>query len=160
MSGTYTASIEDMQAWARGIMQVRQPDFVIGENYMKRWWVVPRNDMSNVYLHWMNGDDDDRALHDHPWANTSVILLGGYAEVTPSRTIDRKPGDVIHRAAEDSHRLLLYRDAAGKIIPSVSLFFTGPVEREWGFHCPKGWVPWRDFVDSRDTGKVGAGCGD
>lgn len=160
MSGTYTASLEDMQAWARGIMQVRQPDFVIGDNYIKRWWVVPRNDMSNLYLHLMTGDDDDRALHDHPWENTSIILAGGYTEITPDGSFERKPGEVIKRRAADAHRLVLHRDDAGKPIPCLTLFATGQWERDWGFHCPKGWVPWREFVDERDTGQVGRGCGE
>lgn len=160
MSGTYTASLEDMQAWARGIMQVREPDFIIGDNYIKRWWVVPRNDMSNLYLHWMTGDDDDRALHDHPWQNTSIILAGGYVEITPAGSFERKPGEVVKREAADAHRLVLHRDDAGKPIPALTLFATGQWERDWGFHCPNGWVPWREFVDERDTGQVGRGCGE
>ncbi len=142
-----------MQAWARGIMQVRQPDFVIGDNYIKRWWVVPRNDMSNLYLHWMTGDDDDRALHDHPWDNTSQLLLGSYIEHTPEGLFKREAGDVVHRKATDAHRL--------EVIPgqsAISLFMTGPKLREWGFHCPQGWKHWRDFVDERDTGQIGKGC--
>lgn len=160
MSGTYTASLEDMQAWARGLMQVRQPDFVIGDDYMRRWWVIPRNDMSNLYLHFMQADDDDRALHDHPWENKSIILHGGYTEITPEGTFERNPGDVIARPAEAAHRLIMRRDDAGKIIPCISLFQTGPTIREWGFHCPQGWRHWRDFVDARDTGQVGRGCGE
>ncbi|MGE4307333.1 MAG: hypothetical protein AB7E24_25275 [Novosphingobium sp.] len=44
------SSLSEMQAWARGIMQ-RSPDFVIGDNYLRRWWVVPRNRFCNAYLH-------------------------------------------------------------------------------------------------------------
>ena len=57
------------------------------------------------------------------------------------------------REAEAAHRL--------EVIPggrAVSLFITGPTVREWGFHCPKGWVLWSLFVDDKDTGKVGQGC--
>ena len=28
-------------------------------------------------------DDEDRALHDHPWHNVSLLLVGQYIEVTP-----------------------------------------------------------------------------
>ena len=45
----------------------RAPDFVIGADYLRRWWVIPRNDSQNVYLHDIRKSDDDRALHDHPW---------------------------------------------------------------------------------------------
>jgi len=155
MSGTYCASLEDMQAWARGVIQNRVPDFVIGDNYLRRWWVVPRNDGCNVYLHEINRSDDDRALHDHPWDNTSQLLLGAYIEHTPEGSFRREAGEIVNRKATDAHRL--------EVIPgegAVSLFMTGPKLREWGFHCPQGWRHWRDFVDSRDAGQIGKGCAD
>jgi len=55
----------------------RPPDFVIGppdDPYMRRWWLLPRNRVLNVYLHHVRHDDDDRALHDHPWASLSILL--------------------------------------------------------------------------------------
>ncbi len=165
MSGTYTASLADLQAWARGVMDSRDPDFIIGRaqgpgerDYIRRWWIVPRNDLSNTYLHLTQRDDEDRALHDHPWPSRSVIIAGGYLEVTPDGTFERNPGDVIEREAEAAHRLVLKRDAEGQPIPSISLFITGAKVRDWGFHCPNGWVPWREFVDDADSGKVGKGC--
>jgi hypothetical protein len=39
-----------------------------------------------------------------------------------------------------------------------TVFITGPVVRTWGFHCPKRWVPWKEFVDTRDAGAIGKGC--
>lgn len=155
MTGQYTATLDDLQAWAREVMASREPDFVIGDNYLRRWWIVPRNDGCNVYLHEINRSDDDRALHDHPWANTSMLLFGSYIEHTPDGRFVRTAGDVVTREAEASHRL--------EVIPgetAISLFITGPKVRDWGFHCPNGWVPWSDFVDDRDKGQVGRGCGE
>lgn len=148
------ATIADLQAWASGIME-REPDFIIGANYIRRWWVIPRNAFCNVYLHDILHSDDDRAMHDHPWANTSLLIAGSYIEHTPEGTFTRTAGQVIERAADALHRL--------EVIPgqrAISLFMTGPTVREWGFACPKGWVPWRDFVDERDSGQVGRGCGE
>lgn len=156
----FNANLDAMLAWAHGIMASRPPDFTIGDDYMKRWWVIPRNDFANVYLHAMTGDDDDRALHDHPWPSTSVILDGGYIEYTPDGQFLRQPGDVVSRAADSLHRVQLLRDILGSPVPSVSLFLTGAVEREWGFACPQGWRHWREFVDDHDSGQVGRGCGD
>lgn len=155
MGGQYTATLADLQDWATDVMASREPDFVIGDNYLRRWWIVPRNDGCNVYLHEINKSDDDRALHDHPWANTSMLLFGSYIEHTPEGSFTRSAGDVVAREAEAAHRL--------EVIPgerAVSLFITGPKVREWGFHCPKGWVLWSLFVDDKDTGKVGQGCGE
>lgn len=151
------ANLEDVQVWANARMQ-RAPDFVIGDPdqpYMRRWWVVPRNTGCNVYLHEILRSDDDRALHDHPWDNTSFLIAGSYVEVTPEGEFTRDAGSIVNRKATDAHRLVV--PDGGRV---VSLFMTGPLVREWGFHCPQGWRHWRDFVDSRDAGQVGRGCGE
>jgi hypothetical protein len=149
------ADLEEMQVWARARMH-RAPDFVIGDPdqpYMRRWWIVPRNKQCNVYLHEILRSDDDRALHDHPWANTSFLIDGSYVEITPAGEFVREPGSLVVREATDAHRLVV---ADGARV--VSLFTTGPIVREWGFHCPNGWRHWKEFVDSRDAGQVGKGC--
>lgn len=151
----------DLAAWARVQIAGRAPDFKVGEKYLDRRFIIPRNDFANVYLHEMNADDDDRALHDHPYDNASLILAGGYLEHVPDGpSIERKPGDFVTRKAEDAHRLELYRDGDGKPVTCLSLFLTGPRRREWGFHCPNGWIPWQEFVDPDNTGEKGRGCGD
>jgi hypothetical protein len=144
-----------------------EPHFYIGGKerpYMLRWYVVPRNRWLNVYLHKFMRDDDDRALHDHPWNFVSVMLWGSYWEW-------QDWGGVIHgarrawlsfafRRATDQHRVTLRRDDAGQPIPCWTLVFTGPKVRTWGFWCPKGFVPWTEFVATDDAGAVGKGCGD
>jgi hypothetical protein len=150
--------------WLSGVMQHvsngRAPDFLIGgaeAPYMRRWWVIPRNRFFNVYLHHFLRSDDDRALHDHPWWNASVLLEGQYAEHTISAGgVNHKhvytAGAVKLRGASYAHRVELTDG------PCWSLFLTGPTLRTWGFHCPNGWRPWKEFVDDRDNGKVGRGC--
>lgn len=146
---------EDMLAWARARMQ-RTPDYVIGDPdrpYMRRWWIVPRNEGCNVYLHEILRSDDDRALHDHPWENTSMLLGGSYIEHTPEGSFLREAGSVVHRQATDAHRLEVLDGGR-----AISLFMTGPKLREWGFHCPRGWVHWRDFTAGENGEIVGRGC--
>ncbi|MFZ5743429.1 MAG: hypothetical protein ACOY7T_02980 [Pseudomonadota bacterium] len=150
-----SASLEEMQAWAECLMASRAPDFVIGDDYLRRWYVIPRNSGQNVYLHDIRRSDDDRALHDHPWANTSFLLMGRYLEHTPEGVFERIEGQVITRPAEALHRL--------EVIPGercISLFVTGPKVRDWGFACPQGWVPWQVFTDPTDSSKTGRGCGE
>jgi hypothetical protein len=138
----------------------RAPDFLIGgseDPYMRRWWVIPRNKRFNIYLHHFLHSDEDRALHDHPWWNVSILLSGGYVEHTIAaggvgRAVAYGEGAVKFRGAKTAHRVELNNG------PCWSLFITGPVIREWGFHCPRGWRHWREFVDDRDNGKIGAGC--
>lgn len=162
----YSAPLEDMQAWARGIMTVREPDFIIGPSdnpYLRRWWLVPRNEFCNVYLHEILRSDDDRAGHDHPWDNRSFVIEGEYSETTYWDNVPwdvmqiyaRSAGDVISRRAEDTHRLTV--PEGGR---AVTLFTTGPKVREWGFWCPngRGWVPWEEFTAGVNGELVGKGC--
>lgn len=139
----------------------RDCDFVVGGRdspYLRRWWLVPRNPFLNVYLHEFLRSDDDRALHDHPWWSLSLLIKGCMVEHCddvlgrPLR-LPLGPGEVRLRSARFAHRLAL--PARGSC---WTLFVTGPVLREWGFHCRHGWVPWRDFTRVDDAGSIGAGC--
>lgn len=135
------------------VVGYRPPDFVIGEPnrpYLLRWWLIPRNRWFNVYLHCILRSDDDRALHDHPWANCSIILGGRYWEVTEDRVRCRKRGSVTFRRAATAHRLVVRE-------PCWSLFITGPKTREWGFLVPLAggghrWVHWEAYVDPVNPG--------
>jgi hypothetical protein len=141
----------------------RPPDVIIGgadDPYMRRWWVIPRNRVFNIYLHHFMRSDDDRALHDHPWWNLSVLLRGRYVEHTIDagginvRT-ERSAGRMKFRTASSAHRIELVDG------PCWTLFLTGPTLRSWGFHCPRGWVHWRDFTNPVDGGStIGRGCGE
>ena len=159
----------------------RGPDFVIGgadDPYLRRWWVTPwsgkyRTDnggtdtwwkaivrrLPGVYLHEFLRDDDDRALHDHPWANVSILLRGQYVEHTiaaggvETSTLIQAPAVRVRWTGRIAHRIALV-DA----VPCWSLFITGWRYRDSGFHCRKGWVFWKDFVNTDDIGKVGKGC--
>lgn len=156
-----------LAAWRVWAVSNRSPDFVIGtpeSPYLNRWYVIPRNRFFNVYLHQILRSDDDRALHDHPWVNLSIVLRGAYREIMPSghpRHVGnemlkwRRRGSMVARWPSSAHRLEI---DAGR--PCWSLFITGPKVREWGFWCPQGWKVWTAFVDSGNTGAVGPGCGE
>lgn len=147
----------------------RDADMAIGgrENpYMLRWYVVPRNRWINVYLHKFCRDDDDRALHDHPWWFLSLMLAGTYVEhvavtllgigVTKAKT--RRAGSIAYRPATHKHRVELVKRPDGSPIPCWTLVLTGPRVREWGFWCPQGFVNWKDFTTGENGERVGRGC--
>jgi hypothetical protein len=125
---------------------------------MLRWWWIPRNKFFNIYIHRFLHDDEDCALHDHPWWSCSFILDGDYFEHFQNETLYRGTGSLTFRLPKTAHRISLPRHAGDQPIHAISLFLTGPTMRVWGFHCPKGWVPWDKFVDARDHGAVGGGC--
>lgn len=135
----------------------RKPDFIIGDDYLHRWWVIPRNRFFNVYLHHFMHSDDERALHDHMYWNVSILVAGRYTEHTINaggvnvRT-EYAAGDIKFRGPKYAHRVELTHGDCW------SLFITGPRVREWGFHCPHGWRHWKEFTDPNDVGKTGKGC--
>ena len=159
----------------------RPPDFIIGgadHPYLRRWGVTPwsglyRSDngasdcwwkgivrrLPGIYLHEFLRDDDDRAHHDHPWANASILLRGQYLEHTIAAggvhhvKLISAPALRVRWTGRMAHRIALVDGA-----PCWSLFITGWRYRDWGFHCPRGWVFWKDFVRTDDTGAVGKGC--
>lgn len=136
----------------------REPDFVISDPfnpYLVRYWLRRDRPEGSIYLHCIHKSDDDRALHDHPWPSTSIILQGTLREILPDGSKLLSPGCISSRSAEQAHRLEV---VAG---PVWTLFITGAVEREWGFHCPNGWVHWKDFTDPATNGQtIGRGCGE
>jgi hypothetical protein len=157
---------------AEKIMASRDPDFIIGgkENpYLLRWWIIPRNRFFNIYLHRFLRSDDDRALHDHPWCNVSILLNGTYHEYTPDDVWIRRQGEILFRRPTARHRVELIREykysvhdrSHSRELPALTLFITGPKVREWGFWCEgTRFVHHLDFVDPNDPGGVGPGCGD
>jgi len=148
--------------WLIARVTRRMPDFVIGGGerpYLRRWWLIPRNRFFNVYLHQFLRSDDDRALHDHPWGNLSVLLRGAYTEHTIAaggvhqREVLAAGAVRVRPSGLFAHRIELHDG------PCWTLFITGPRYREWGFHCPDaGWIHWRRFTANDDPGSVGRGC--
>lgn len=133
-----------------------RPHRIIGDSYLHRWHVIPRNPFFNIMIHRFIGSDDDRALHCHPWGSVSFLLKGDLFEIY-------KRGDAqvfrkirrflpVFRRATHAHRLVLGVDG-----DAWTLFITGPVIRPWGFWCQKGWVHHKDFTDATGNG-IGRGC--
>jgi hypothetical protein len=173
MSNTSTHPYSTGWPWLRRWFSGR-PHMTIGgetdgEPYMLRWYVLPRNEQMNVYLHKFLRSDDDRALHDHPWTFWSLILKNFYDEVTPDGVKRRRPGSIARRPATARHRVRLMPTASqqarydhldyllqmgvktqlptallpGRLRPEEkpvwTLVVTGKKVREWGFWCPR-WI--------------------
>jgi hypothetical protein len=148
--------------WFRRLLSGKPHFYIGGEKnpYLLRWFLIPRNPWFNVYLHKFMRDDEDRALHDHPWSFLSIMLWGMYWEFTPESSFPemRSAPSFAYRKATHIHRVALARDQNGKIKPCWTLVITGRKLRTWGFWCPKGFVEWTKFVDQSDHGNVGKGC--
>lgn len=131
-----------------------------GDLYMERGWLIKPSWWTfgcGARVHKTVRSDTDRHLHDHPWPNVSVILEGGYLEETPAlpenpiflltadrelvQVFSRQPGDVVVRAADDRHRLVVPEGAH-----CYSLFLMGPWRQVWGFYPRQGKVEWRTYL--------------
>ena len=87
------------------IQPAREPDLIVGDRYMLRWFLLPRNSWLNVYLHHFLHSDDDRALHDHPYWSVSICLRGRSVEHLQDRIRLVERGCVVFRSAPTPHRM-------------------------------------------------------
>lgn len=174
-------SLKERVVSATRYFRKRGPDFYVGgkENpYLERWWIIPRNPIFNIYLHKFLRDDDDRALHDHPWLSLSIIIKGSYIEhldggkwryckrwsVIPRRAVHRHRIELLKNGwtwvKEGKHKKLFCRS----VVPAWTIFITGPRIREWGFWCKSlygtRFVHWEKFTSPADKGQIGQGCGE
>lgn len=133
------------------VIYAREPDFELS-GYLRRWHLV-RTRWGCLYVHEIIGSDDDRALHDHRSWNVSVLLGGAYWEHLQGVVRLREHGDVVARRATTPHRLELMTQFA------VTLFLTGPHQRDWGFHTEAGWTRHVEFLEARAAETEGAANG-
>lgn len=109
-----------------------------GGPYLTRYYIIGhRTSRWALMLHHFHRSDMDRDLHDHPWAFWSLILSGGYWEITPDNWCRwYKSGRLLKRPAKWVHRVRLMPC----LRPTWTLVLRFSYERRWGFHTKDGWV--------------------
>ena len=120
-----------------------------GRPYLRRWAILPKNPIFNIYLHHFVGSDK-RMVHDHPWISLSKMLTGSVREVyyvnsrgkTYVRSRVVKEGEWTYRSSRFLHYVLQNNKTGERTPPVWTLFFTGPRIRTWGFETPSGWKPY------------------
>ncbi len=127
--------------------------------YMYRYYLlfadkVAEQDQSrklpfNLMLHKICQSDPDD-LHDHPWWYATLILKGGYWEITPDGKFWRGPGHFRISRPESLHRLEIPLNSSG----SWSLFVRGPQVRIWGFLHGEEWLEHRTYLEKRQTPQI------
>jgi len=123
------------------------------DDYMERYWLIPYGKLPvAARIHHILKSDDDRAFHDHPWPYMTIILKGGYWEVTPSYDMSglytgekrtwHGAGSVLFRKAKTWHRLEIPEGEQ-----TWTLFVTGKWQQKWGFMPnPKTKVPYKEYL--------------
>lgn len=139
--------------WMKGSLE---PDLYL-PTYLKRWYVIPKNNVFNVYLHRFEGDDGDRALHNHPWNSVSILLKG---ELTENYKYDLYDNVVFHRRIKKWLPYFRGRQSFHSMfLPTLSawtLFMTGRHTQEWGFEYPQKY----DFMHYADFKRIHGDYGD
>lgn len=122
-----------------------------GSVMMKRRRLI-QTPLFGIYLHTHEREDTYRALHDHPWNFTTLILRGYYTEKhyrPKSEVLDEAEYRTWRRFS--IHHMNANKDAhvITEVEPkTISLLLAGRKRREWGFYTPKGWTPWTDYREA------------
>lgn len=110
--------------------------------YLYRWYVI-RTSRLGVFIHRFVRSDEDRALHDHPWAFIVIPIWRGYREHN-DRGVTRVLPILGTRMRKATYRprveLIDGRQA-------WSLFFRFRYVRLWGFWPKAGFVDWKKMVE-------------
>lgn len=106
---------------------------------MRRW--ILQTPLGSVRLHHFVRPDDQRHLHDHPWWFITLVLKGGYTDITMIDGVKHqdvlKPGSIRFRPSHHTHIV----DTQN----SWTLVITGRLRRKWGFWTEHGFEPVRDY---------------
>lgn len=134
--------------------------------YLTRWALHgdTHTDGRRVFLHRFQRSDADE-MHDHPWPFKSLVLAGGYWEITPAAgwrngngPTKRRwygPGSILNRPARWIHRVEIPDGCE-----SWTLVMPGLKVRSWGFWCPNvGFLPWRQHMANAEANATHQGCG-
>jgi hypothetical protein len=96
---------------------------------------------------------DTGALHDHPWSFWTLILTGGYYELTPGKPIYKvmwfPPLSFLRRPYTWRHKVLLAVEPKPglKSPPETwTLVLRGPYRQKWGFYPNGAFVPHEAYM--------------
>lgn len=93
--------------------------------YARRW--VLNLGLFSLRVHHFYRSDDARYFHDHAWWFCTLVLRGGYTDVSPDGEDHLRRGSVRFRRAH--HRHTVRTDEGGV----WTLVLTGRKRRAWGF---------------------------
>jgi hypothetical protein len=104
---------------------------------MERW--VFNTGPFAIRLHHWTASDDDRALHDHGWWFWTLVLKGGYTDISDTGHDHLHVGSSRFRPALHTHTVRV--DPGG----CWSLLITGRKSRDWGFWVDGKWMRMRRY---------------
>lgn len=103
-------------------------------------WTLFSSDWLKVLVHHFMPGSDDPDTHDHPRPFITLVLRGGYWDITEDGKREAVFAPALrYRRAEHAHRTLVGRKGAWTIV------VMGKVTRPWGFFRDKVWYHFKDY---------------
>jgi hypothetical protein len=99
--------------------------------YLRRW--VINFYFFSVRLHHWISSDDHRNFHDHPWNFLTIVLRGGYTDISDKGAELLTPGSIRLRKASHAHTVNVNPGGCW------TLLLTGRTKRQWGFWVGDRW---------------------
>jgi hypothetical protein len=126
--------IEDRRRGFLRWQPIPDPDGVI---YLMRLWLVKFVSWA-LALHWIRKADYSRDPHDHPWWFLSLVLRGGYKEIT----LQHPEGHWIRRWHFNFKPLgVTGQHVITEVLPgTITLVLRGKNKHEWGFYTSRGFI--------------------
>ncbi len=113
------------------------------EKYLNRGYIF-RSKYFGLFLHQFWASDPDHP-HDHPWANLTFVLSGGYHEFNVDGTSKwRGRGHLKFRQAQLFHRIAIGPHSGGS---NWTLFAHLKRTRKWSFLTNEGWLDAKAYGD-------------
>lgn len=109
----------------RKLFLVREIISQAGVLHFQRWRIFYTSWFA-LYIHRIYQADRDDHLHSHPWNFVSLILSGGYDELTDERRW-YPAGSFIYHKHSDFHKIIELDK------PTTTLVFTWGKRKPWGF---------------------------
>lgn len=160
---------EYLMAWATARGRVLNITGTAGPDdlYLRRFYII-RSNYFNFFIHlFFRSDRDD--LHDHPWDFCTYLVRGAYIEYkwTSHRDCPELFPDIgwnkltmrttsrnrfVFRRATDRHKVIVQSELkpSESAKAALTLCFTGPTRREWGFVKDGEWVNWKKYLGLPD----------
>ena len=89
-------------------------------------WVLNLGFISFRVHHFLRSDDK-RHFHDHAWWFLTLVLKGGYTDVSPNGEDKMTIGSIRFRKANHPHYVKVNENGVWTFL------ITGPMSRKWGF---------------------------
>lgn len=103
------------------------------------YWRI-KTPLFGLRLHRWRHDDNDHFSHDHPWSFVTLVLRGGYTDVTHDGIEDRlRAGSIRFRRAEHRH---MVKDCEG----CWTIVFMGPTRRDAHSWIGDQIVDWHEWM--------------